>query len=72
MVGKVEVEGFVDLFPPIRLPLREVVVAPTKEGRVFHSGWAELSVVMMHNRWKDNSLMSITARGDHTHARWKL
>jgi len=72
MVGKVEVKGFVDLFPPIRLPLREVVVAPTKEGRVFHSGWAELSAVMMHAARRTILLMSITARGDHTHARWKL
>jgi hypothetical protein len=37
MVGKVEVEGFVDLFSPFHLLLRTVVVAPTKEERVFHS-----------------------------------
>jgi hypothetical protein len=48
MVGKMEVEGFVDLFFPFRLLLRAVVVAPTKEARVFHSGSAELSDVMIH------------------------
>jgi hypothetical protein len=43
MVGKVGVEGFVDLFSPFHLLLRApvVVVAPTKEERVFHSGLAE-------------------------------
>ena len=33
-----EVEGSVDLFSPFRLLLRAVVVAPTKEEHVFHSG----------------------------------
>jgi hypothetical protein len=42
MVGKVEVEGFVDRFSPFHLLLRAlVVVAPTKEERVFLSGSAE-------------------------------
>jgi len=43
-----EVEGSVDLFSPFRLLLRAVVVAPTKEEHVFHSGEAELSDVMIH------------------------
>jgi len=48
MVGKMEIEGSVDLFSPFRLLLC-TVVAPTKEERVFHSGWAEeLSDVMIH------------------------
>jgi hypothetical protein len=49
MVGKMEIEGSVDLFSPFRLLLCAVVVAPTKEEHVFHSGWAEeLSDVMIH------------------------
>jgi hypothetical protein len=42
MVGKVGVEGFVDLFSPFHLLLRAAVVASTKEERVFHPGSAEL------------------------------
>jgi len=42
MVGKMEVEGFVGHYSPFRL-LCALVVAPTKEERVFHSAWAELS-----------------------------
>jgi hypothetical protein len=42
MVGKVGVQGFVVLFSPFHLHLRAVVVvAPTKEERVFHSASAE-------------------------------
>jgi len=45
------VEGFVDLFSLFHLLLRAVVVAPTKEERVFHSETAESSV-MITRRWK--------------------
>jgi hypothetical protein len=48
MVGKMEVEGFVDLFSPFHLLFCALVAAPTKEERVFHSEWAELSDVMIH------------------------
>ena len=42
--GKNGGRGFVDLFSPFHLFLRTVVVAPTKEERVFHLGSAESSV----------------------------
>jgi hypothetical protein len=73
MVGKVEIEGSVDLFPPFRLLLCAVVVAPTKEERVFHSGWAEeLSDVMIHaGGGQTLCLMTITTRGHHAHSRGK-
>jgi len=48
MVGKMEVEGFVDLFSPFHLLFCALVAAPTKKERVFHSEWAELSDVMIH------------------------
>jgi len=68
MVGKVGVEGFVDLFSPFHLLLRAVVVAQTKEERVFHSGSAESSV-MIHADGR--SSMSFTTRGHHTYTRCK-
>jgi hypothetical protein len=71
MVGKMEVEGFVDLFSPFHLLFCALVAAPTKEERVFHSEWAELSDVMIHAQGKDNSLMTITTRGHHAHSRCK-
>jgi len=70
MVGKMEVEGFVDLFSPFHLLFRALVAAPTKEERVFHSEWAELSDVMIHAQGND-SLMTITTRGHHAHSRCK-
>lgn len=69
MVGKVGVEGIVDLFSPLHLLLRKVVVAPTKEEHVFHSESAESSA-MIHAGGR--SLMSITTRGHHTYTRLQL
>jgi hypothetical protein len=70
MVGKMEIEGSVDLFSPFRLLLC-TVVAPTKEERVFHSGWAEeLSDVMIH-AGEGQILMTITTRGHHAYSRGK-